>query len=32
LDELALSTLTEVSALVRTRQVSPVELTKGMRR
>jgi amidase len=30
LDELALSTLTEVSALIRTRQVSPVELTKGM--
>ena len=30
LDELALSTLTEVSALIRTRQVSPVELTKAM--
>ena len=30
LDELALSTLTEVSALIKTRQVSPVELTEAM--
>ena len=30
LDQLGLSTLTEVSALIRTRQVSPVELTKAM--
>ena len=29
-DELALSTLTEVSALIRKRQVSPVELTEAM--
>ena len=30
MDELALSTLTEVSTLIRTRQISPVELTKAM--
>src|SRR5258708_9891385 len=30
LDELALSTLTEVSALIKKRQISPVELTKAM--
>ena len=30
LDELALSTLTEISALIKARQISPVELTQAM--